>query len=161
MKVILALLIFLALGLSPVRAENPTQESAAAESLKWDFANAPKPVVAGTGQNEQSADDKTIQDRKADRAFKYDALIALSCTMILLYLVAILTLSLRVEKIEGTSIIHLTSLALIVYGALALALVPTTTEQLTAPIGILGAMAGYLFGHAQGKSSTPEKEGKQ
>jgi len=41
---------------------------------------------------------------------------------------------------------------LIIYGSVAVLLVADTHEQLTAPIGIFGALAGYLFGRSRERS---------
>lgn len=45
-----------------------------------------------------------------------------------------------------------TGLSLIVFGTIILVLIVDTSEQLTAAIGILGAIAGYLFRTAQESS---------
>jgi len=146
---------------------------AAADALIDKYSYSSLPAAGGAGKDaggeaggeaalvrsEDSADQKVIQDRKAERDFKYSALIALSCTMALLYLVAATMLFRLPAQQKGAQIVHLTSLALIVYGSLTLALIPTTNEGLTAPIGILGALAGYLFGHSGAARSARPDEG--
>jgi hypothetical protein len=44
-------------------------------------------------------------------------------------------------------------LVLVVFGTLYVAVCAATSEQLTAPMGILGAIAGYLFGTARSRTS--------
>ena len=46
-------------------------------------------------------------------------------------------------------IVNAAGLILIIFGTIILVLVVDTTEQLTAAIGVLGAIAGYLFGTIQ------------
>lgn len=50
------------------------------------------------------------------------------------------------EVSAGRQIVNLTGLVLIIYGTIVLTLMAETEQQLTAAIGILGAVAGYLFG---------------
>jgi len=162
MKTVLSLLMYLALGLAPSWAASPApvppaqEAQAEKQAADYSYDTLPKSAQNESAQSEKWASEKIIQDRKEERSFKYNALIALSCTMALLYLVAATMLYRLHERINGVHIVHLTSLALIVYGALTLALVPTTNEGLTAPIGILGALAGYLFGHAGARSPSPQ-----
>ena len=58
---------------------------------------------------------------------------------------------------SGDSLVHAIGLVLVIEGTMFIAVSAITTEQLTAPIGILGAIAGYLFGSAKRKAT--EKTG--
>jgi hypothetical protein len=49
-------------------------------------------------------------------------------------------------------------LVLIIFGTLFIAVYASTPDQLTAPIGILGAIAGYLFGSAQRAKDSDQSE---
>lgn len=51
------------------------------------------------------------------------------------------------------SIVNAIGLVLVIEGTMFIAVSAATTEQLTAPIGILGAIAGYLFGSARRKAA--------
>jgi hypothetical protein len=55
------------------------------------------------------------------------------------------------------SLVNSTGLVLVVFGTLYISECAITTEQLTAPMGILGAIAGYVFGSAQKRSAAPAK----
>ena len=55
---------------------------------------------------------------------------------------------------SGDSLVHAIGLVLVIEGTMFIAVSAITTEQLTAPIGILGAIAGYLFGSAKRKAMT-------
>lgn len=142
--------------------KSASEPSVQAQADNWSFQTLPDD--AETSAITDQSDDTTsvqaiISDRKADRDFKQHALLALSCTTVLLYLVAVALMYKLPAQLRAWQIVHLTSLALIVYGALVLALVPTTHEGLTAPIGILGALAGYLFGHSSLSTEKDAKEG--
>ena len=54
-------------------------------------------------------------------------------------------------------IVNAIGLIIIVYGTIILVLVAEAEQQLTAAIGILGAIAGYLFGTIQLRVTTPKK----
>lgn len=103
------------------------------------------------------ADQRTVDDRREERNFKYKALLALSTTTAVLYVISIFVLIKLHEKPSARYIVNVTSLALIVYGALVLSLTSSTHEGLTATVGIFGALAGYLFGQAGQKAAAPEK----
>ena len=156
-----ALAAALALG---VPAASGAEAPPAATADRWSYSTLPPAAATGADDVGAPASDnaayleKVYWDRKEERAFKLTALIALSCTMAVLYLIAAFMLFRLSDRARGQNIVHLTSLSLIVYGALALALVPTTSESLTAPIGILGALAGYLFGHVTPKAEPPDKD---
>lgn len=47
---------------------------------------------------------------------------------------------------EKDTLIHILGLVLLVYGAITITIISETSDQLSASIGILGAIAGYLFG---------------
>jgi len=67
-----------------------------------------------------------------------------------------------VKKVYSAShIVNATGLIFIIFGTILLVIMTDTDEQLTAPIGILGAVAGYLFGSInREKSGTETGEGK-
>lgn len=58
----------------------------------------------------------------------------------------------RVPNSSEDSLVHAIGLVLVIEGTMFIAVSAITTEQLTAPIGILGAIAGYLFGSAKRKA---------
>jgi|GEM_PF-3732337 len=166
MKALACLLYALAFAVSPawpaLHEAAPEPSSPQSQADQWRFQTLPEASHDDTLT--QTADDVAsvqaiVSDRKADRTFKQNALVALSCTTLLVYLVAVALMYKMPSQLRGGQLVHLTSLALIVYGSLVLALVPTTHEGLTAPIGILGALAGYLFGHSSLSSDKDNKAG--
>jgi len=57
---------------------------------------------------------------------------------------------------EAKDIVTIIGLVSVIFTSILLVLVVDTTDALTAPMGILGAIAGYLFGTAQRKESNKE-----
>ena len=165
MRRLIVFIFLFAVGLAPVWAVPSAQEGLKKEAgsviEKYSFTALPEATEVVPVQGHLSPDEATIQDRKEDRTFKFNALIALSLTTITLYLVSVAVMFKLPGQPRGGQVVQLTSLALIVYSALALAIVATSNEGLNAPIGILGALAGYLFGHSSTSSPMPEdKSGK-
>lgn len=73
----------------------------------------------------------------------------IACGIISLVAMFTIVIVLRhVTKVKhtATNIIHISGLILIVFGTIILVIVADGSDQLTAPIGVLGAIAGYLFG---------------
>ena len=66
-----------------------------------------------------------------------------------LFLIIILFFLTRHGNHSGSDIVMIGGLAFIIFGTIFLVLVVKTDEQLTAAIGILGTVAGYLFGVRQ------------
>ena len=60
---------------------------------------------------------------------------------------------------NAKDIVTIVGLLSVIFGTLLLVLMISNTEQMTAPIGIFGAIAGYLFGSGQRKED--QKENKQ
>jgi ABC-type uncharacterized transport system permease subunit len=60
-------------------------------------------------------------------------------------------------------LVRASGLVLVIFGTLFMAVYASTADQLTAPIGILGAIVGYLFGSAQrrapGLATTVKRDG--
>lgn len=57
------------------------------------------------------------------------------------------------QEHSAKDIVNAAGLTLIIFGTIILVLVVNTSEQLTAAIGILGAIAGYLFRSVQNSDS--------
>ncbi len=79
-----------------------------------------------------------------DKRYGFWAIATVSSLLILTLLASLIIL--RGRKAHIDDIIHLIGLITIVYGTILLVLVSKTDQQITAAIGILGAIAGYLFG---------------
>ncbi len=58
---------------------------------------------------------------------------------------------------QAKDIVTVIGLVSVIFASILLVLVVDTTDALTAPMGILGAIAGYLFGSAQRKESSKKE----
>lgn len=79
-------------------------------------------------------------------------LIAIVISTPILLIIILLSLK-KAPDCSGESLVNVIGLVLVIEGTMFIAVSAVTTEQLTAPIGILGAIAGYLFGSAQRKTT--------
>ncbi len=61
----------------------------------------------------------------------------------------------KIPNCSSESLVNAVGLILVIEGTIFMAVSALTTEQLTAPIGLLGAVAGYLFGSARRRSEQP------
>ena len=75
--------------------------------------------------------------------------IVLLCSLCIVTLTIILYF-LKQSEHTAKDMVNAAGLTMIIFGTIILVLVASTSEQLTAAIGILGAIAGYLFRSAQG-----------
>lgn len=82
---------------------------------------------------------------RINNEFWYIILLSLLCVI---SLTVVLTF-LKHKDHSAKDIVNAAGLTLIIFGTIILVLVVSTSEQLTAAIGILGAIAGYLFRSAQ------------
>lgn len=74
-----------------------------------------------------------------------------------LFLFLVLIYIKKSTNFSAQSIVHGSGLVLVIQATLFVVLASPTTEQLTASIGVLGAIAGYLFGSAR-REKEEEKE---
>lgn len=81
--------------------------------------------------------------RKIENEFWYIVLLSVLCITTLLIVLYFL------KDHSARDIVNATGLTLIIFGTIILVMVVSTSEQLTAAIGILGAIAGYLFRSVQ------------
>lgn len=82
---------------------------------------------------------------------KVEAVIVL-CILAFISLVAVLYFIEKKSINSGQHIVNATGLIFIIFGTLLLVIMAQTEQQLTAAIGILGGVAGYLFGSMKHKS---------
>ena len=94
---------------------------------------------------EDPAAQAEIYKLKVDNEFYY---IAMLCVLSVVSLTITLGF-LRSKDHTAKDIVNITGLNLIIFATIILVLVVNTSEQLTAAIGILGAIAGYLFRSVQ------------
>jgi protein-S-isoprenylcysteine O-methyltransferase Ste14 len=93
----------------------------------------------------------THEFRMRQQTDKYRFAVLLAVTALLAHVVAVVFLSRqRAEAKElGTSIMTSTGLIYVIFGTILIVVISSTDQQLTAAIGIMGAVAGYLFGRSR------------
>lgn len=94
-----------------------------------------------------------IVQEKVKNEFWY--VIVLSCLSLISLFIVLRFLD--GQEHGGKNMVSAAGLTLIIYGTIILVLIVDTTEQLTAAIGILGAIAGYLFRSVQGEFMPSKK----
>jgi hypothetical protein len=119
-----------------VTASMPKQESSAVENLQ---------ALIIKLRNDQIM---------IDKRYGFWAISIVSSLLVVTLITSLFFFKGRKARIDD--IIHLIGLITIVYGTIILVLVSKTDQQITAAIGILGAIAGYLFGSI--KKSRDENE---
>ncbi len=103
-------------------------------------------VSADDRQFANEAEYRTLQEKN-----KVILLVAIAVTTAF-FLLLTLYFIYRVKDYTPSDIVHGTGLVLVIQAILFVVVFSPTSEQLTASIGALGAIAGYLFGKV---SSTP------
>jgi len=144
MKIIIALICVLILPLNVCAMEGESElSSQEAELETLDFSQAINDASSrGTAMLKA-----TVNPAQVENEFYYVIILALLC---LLSLSIVLTFLTRLkDDVHPRDIVSGAGLILIVFGTIILVLIVDTSEQLTAAIGILGAIAGYLFRSTQ------------
>jgi hypothetical protein len=86
--------------------------------------------------------------------------VGILCILALVSLAVVLWYLRKTRWFTADHIVNVTGLIFIIQGTIILVLMAKTDEQLTAAIGILGAVAGYLFGtmrRGETREPAPEK----
>ena len=69
----------------------------------------------------------------------------------------IIIILMRITDHHAKDIVTIVGLVSVIFGTLLLVLMIGDSEQMTAPIGIFGAIAGYLFGSVQKKEDSKKE----
>lgn len=115
--------------------------------------NASNSAVEYKPQYEQTETSESTEELPPDikrlrinNEFWYIVLLSALCVISLTIVLSFL----KHKDHSAKDIVNAAGLTLIIFGTIILVLVVSTSEQLTAAIGILGAIAGYLFRSVQG-----------
>lgn len=155
MKIIIALMCALMLPLNVYAMAGETDlSSQEAELEALDFSQA----IGDASTDEVAVLSATANPAQVENEFYYVIILSLLC-LISLSLVLTFLIKLKHDT-RPKDIVSGAGLTLIVFGTIILVLIVDTSEQLTAAIGILGAIAGYLFRSAQesGEDRSIERE---
>jgi amino acid transporter len=119
-------------------------------------ARPPAPVVDTQAQADKFAHEFRMR-QEDDKLYEVVILSALA----LVSLFIVLRFITAKAAYSASHIVSATGLIFIIFGTILLVIMADTEQQLTAAIGILGAVAGYLFGSIhRGKSGTETDEEK-
>jgi len=75
---------------------------------------------------------------------------------LLAFSLVIITFLMRITPHQAKDLVTIIGLVSVIFGTILMVLIVDTSETLTAPMGIFGAIAGYLFGAAQKKDTDKE-----
>ena len=109
-------------------------------------------------------EDKLAEYRLLQERNRMTLLIAIIISTPILLIIVLFCLK-NSPRCSEESLVSSVGLVLVIEGTMFVGVSAQTNEQLTAPIGILGAIAGYLFGAAKRRASEkppddPEKGNK-
>ena len=153
MKIIIALICVLILPLNLCAMEGRDDiSSQEAELEALDFGQA----ISDASTNGVAMLKASANPAQVENEFYYVIILALLCLVSLSIVLTFLT-KLK-QDVQPRDIVSGAGLILIVFGTIILVLIVDTSEQLTAAIGILGAIAGYLFRSTQEGSKKPAIE---
>lgn len=158
----LAVMIFLAAAVSPCRAQDSTikqLEAVGSYDTALKAGSAAVPASTGTGQELQTkADEYTHEYRMQQERNKVYEVLILSVLALGSLFLALRFLSAK-SAYSGPHIVNATGLICIIFGTILLVIMAQSDQQLTAAVGILGAIAGYLFRSMRsGEEIKEEKE---
>ena len=142
--------------LSQESAPTPISDQTQGIQIDSSFDNPPEEVLPRTNIIEEA--DKLTQEYKlAQEEYKYKEVIVLTALAVVSLLIV-----LTFMKINGNcrprDMVTAAGLILIIFSTIILVLVAISEEQITAAIGVLGAIAGYLFGSASSRLSETRVE---
>lgn len=115
-----------------------------------------RPSASGAETTTSNVPTPEQQFRLLQEQDKHMELFALIASMVLALSLILVAVRFCGRKAHA-SVVNGGGLVLIIFGTLFIAVYASTPDQLTAPIGILGAIAGYLFGSAQHTQHLPAK----
>ncbi len=92
----------------------------------------------------EQADRLSSETTKIREKYRYFAIYGLTASAI----IALFLVLFRIKNTEYSpdDILNATGLIFIIFGTIIVVIIADVGEQLTAAVGILGAIAGYLFG---------------
>lgn len=122
---------------------------------KYSFEQALKEGSSGSAQPDPR-DVFYVKDRQQHDEYSLRHVYVLSAMTVVILFGLLIIARTGASGLSGREVIRAVVLIFIIYGTVALALIVKTTETLTGVIGLLSAVAGYLFGRAQ-----PDSRGRE
>lgn len=153
-RIILACLTVMALPSYAVdnSAVNKLAEEAAIH-IKGKAENVQQPVSSASTSTPDALSD--YHDLRLEQERNKLIEVVILCLLTLISLVIVLSFLSKSPNYSSSDMVNATGLIFIISGTIILVIMADTEQQLTAAMGILGAVAGYLFGTMR-KGSTKE-----
>ncbi len=147
-------------GSSLVFIQSASTEQLSKAVRKWDqiiVQNSPSKVEQQHLPSQKDVESEILLARDADYRMLQEKhrlwlLVAIVVSTPILLIIILFCMK-KAPGCSGESLVNAVGLVLVIEGTMFIAVSAVTTEQLTAPIGILGAIAGYLFGSAKRKAT--------
>jgi hypothetical protein len=144
------LIAFLVVPGNSIHAEEESDISKITSNYSYDMVARPKPIA-------QAQTPETVQLELIKNNRHYVMITA----GLLAFSLVIITFLMRITPHQAKDLVTIIGLVSVIFGTILMVLIVDTSETLTAPMGIFGAIAGYLFGAAQKKDVEKEhKSGK-
>ena len=158
-------LILLFLHTIAIATETTTTEKSIEQmSSEYSYPNVEKAIQGDAAQTTTAPDKATNTLEKADKLVAGNILARgenklLAAGFLLMGMICSLYCVLyfiRKTRHGADDIVHASGLVLLIFGTIILVVIVNVEQQLTAAMGILGAIAGYLFGSLnRGKEEKP------
>jgi len=119
---------------------------------QFDYQQA-KESLKKIAESKQTVDAAFSKDFIKEQVLSERWYVVLLCLVSVISLIVVLIFIRSTKNHTARDVVNASGLNLIIFGTIILVLIVDTSEQLTAAIGVLGAIAGYLFGTLQKKVS--------
>jgi len=139
------LMVFLLLPGGLVQAEEQNDLKEIMSSFSYDTVARPEPPAQA-----QTPEAVQLEIIKNNRHY------VMITAGLLAFSLVIITFLMRITPHQARDLVTIIGLVSVIFGTILTVLVVDTHEALTAPMGIFGAIAGYLFGVAQKKDADKE-----
>lgn len=142
----LLVIAFFMVPVSCIHAEENNEISKIGSNYSFETASQQKPVA------QSQTDTDTVRLALIKNNHQY---VLITAGMFAFSLIVI-TFMMKTTPHHARDLVTIVGLVSVIFGTILMVLVVDTTDSLTAPMGIFGAIAGYLFGAAQKKESASE-----
>lgn len=136
----------------PERVDKLSREFSFDTSVQQTETAAPSPAAASNEDAKRFHEYRMQQQKDKIWFAAILGLVALLANIIVLYF-------LKQHRQSAAHVVSATGLVYIVFGTIILVVIANTEAQLTASMGVLGAIAGYLFGRLKKDDSEEEPAG--
>jgi len=156
--VLLGMFLLLTAASNCFAAENRVKELEALGSYEQASRSAESRQPATSQDLQAQADRLTHEFRMRQESIKLYEIAILSALALISLIIVLRFLAARADY-SGTHVVNATGLIFIIFGTIMLVIMADSEQQMTAGIGVLGAIAGYLFGAiTRGKAPAEPKE---